>query len=135
MKTIFVDANIFLRFFTTDDEGQHRRAAGLLRKAASGNVVLVTGPPVLFETAWTLRAAYGQSRKKILDVLSAIGSMPGLKLLDRNLVEDAIALARRSGAEFADAYIVASACKAGADEVGSFNRKHFERLGAELADL
>lgn len=135
MKTIFVDANIFLRFFTTDDRRQHRRAARLLRRAASGKIALVTGPPVLFEIAWTLRSAYRQPKEKILDALSAIAAMPGLRLLDGDVAEEAIALARRSGAEFADAYIVASARKVGAGEVATFNRKHFDLLGAELARL
>ncbi len=135
MKTAFVDANVFLRFFTTDEEGQQQQAARLLRKAACGKAALVTGPPVLFEIAWTLRAAYGQPNDEILDALSAIASMPGLRLLDRDLVEDAIALARHSGEEFADAYILASARKAGVDEVATFNRRHFERLGAQLARL
>lgn len=59
-KTVFVDSNVFLRFFTVDDAGQHERAAQLFEKAAAGKVKLVTGPPVRFEIAWTLRSAYDQ---------------------------------------------------------------------------
>jgi predicted nucleic acid-binding protein len=33
---------------------------------------------------------------------------------------------------FADAYIVASSRRRGAEEIATFNRKHFERLGAPL---
>lgn len=135
MNEIFVDANVFLRFFTRDDEGQHGRAAKLLRNAAAGKVALVTGPPVLFEIAGTLSSAYGQPVEKVLEALSAIAAMPGLRLLDGKVVLDAIALARRTGAEFADSYIVASAANAGAGEIASFNRRHFERLGAALAEL
>ena len=135
MKTVFVDANVFLRFFTTDDAGQHERAAALFRLAAGGKVALVTGPPVLFEIAWTLRAAYRQPNDKVLDALSAIAATPGVTLLDRDLVEEAIALARGQEVEFADAYIAASARKAGADEIATFNRKYFERTGAALARL
>ena len=135
MKVVFIDANVFLRFFTKDDEGQHQKAAELLRKAAAGKVTVMSGPPVLFEIAWTLGSAYRQPKEKVLDVLSAIAAMPGLKLLDQDVVEETLALAKRTGAEFADAYIAASAGKAGAGEVATFNRKHFERLGVALADL
>lgn len=135
MKTVFVDANVFLRFFTTDDAGQHDRAAGLFRLAAARKVALVTGPPVLFEIAWTLRAAYGQPRAKVLDVLAAIAALPGLELTDGAAAHEALALARKSDQEFADAYIAASSRQWGADEIATFNRKHFEALGATLHGL
>lgn len=130
MKTVFVDANVFLRFFTVDDEGQHARAVGLFRKASSGGVRLITGPPVFFEVAWTLRSAYRQSRAAIVNVLSAMAAMPGLSLTDADAVEDAISLARRTGQEFADAYIVASAALTGAEAIATFNQRDFEKLGA-----
>lgn len=132
MKTVFVDANVFLRFFTTDDEGHHERAGELLRRAAAGQVDLVTGPPVLFEIAWTLRAAYRQPNPKVLAVLSAILALPGLRVTDAPLAEQALALARNSGAAFADAHIVASAETVTADAIATFNRKHFQKLGAAL---
>lgn len=135
MKVVFVDANVFLRFFTTDERGHHEQAAGLLRKAAAGKIALITGPPVLFEIAWTLRSAYSQPTEKVLEVLSALVALPGLRLTDAQLVEEAISLARRTGQEFADAYILANALHAGADEIATFNRKHFERMGANLYDL
>lgn len=135
MKTIFVDTNVFLRFFTTDDEGHHRRAVRLLREAAGGKHVLVTGPPVLFELAWTLRAAYDLPREKVLDVLARLAATPGLQLTDADLVEDALATARASGQEFADAYVAAGARRSGADAIATFNRKHFEKIDVPLHPL
>jgi len=134
-KTVFVDSNVFLRFFTVDDAGQHERAAQLFEKAAAGKVKLVTGPPVLFEIAWTLRAAYDQSRERVLEVFAAIQALSSLILTDAQLVEQAIELARKSGQEFADAYIVAAAEKVGAPEIATFNQKHFDKLGAKLHSL
>jgi predicted nucleic acid-binding protein len=132
MTAVFVDANVFLRFFTADDVGQHACAHRLFQRAAEGEIALMTGPPVLFEVAWTLRAAYGLAREEVLDVLARTASLPGLRLIDANLVEDALALARESSQEFADAYIAASARRAAATGVATFNQKHFERLGVPL---
>lgn len=132
MKRLFVDANVFLRFFTTDEAGHHTRAAALFRSAAAAELTLVTGPPVLFEIAWTLKAAYAQPHGTVLDVLSAILAFPGLQMTDAPLVERAIPLSRSSGQDFADAYIAASAEATRADAVATFNRKHFEKLGAAL---
>lgn len=135
MKTVFVDANVFLRFFTEDKEEQTDRAEALFRKGAGGKLDLVTGPPVLFEVAWTLRRAYGQPREKVLDVLARIAMVPGLRLTDRKLVEEAIRLAQQAGQEFPDAYISASASAVGAHAVATFNRKDFEALGVTFYSL
>ena len=135
MKTVFVDANVFLRFFTVDDKGQHEKAAGLLRRASAGKIALVTGPPVLFEMVWTLRSAYGISQDKVLDVLSRMSGMQGLRMTDADLVEEAITMCRATGQEFADAYVVASARRASAEGIATFNRRHFERMAAPLYPL
>lgn len=135
MKRVFVDANVFLRFFTQDDQGQHARSVRLFEQAVEGGVSLVTGPLVLFEIAWTLRSAYGLKRDQVLDVLSRLLGMPGLELVDGKLVERAIALARTSRREFADAYVVESARALGIDRIATFNGKDFSRLGVLLYAL
>ncbi len=135
MTSWFVDANVFLRFLTVDDQGQHERAARLFEKAARGQARLVCGPPVLFELAWTLRAAYKTPAAKVLEVLSAIYSMPGLTLTDEPLVAGALTLASETGVEFADAYIAANARAVLCSGVATFDRKDFVRLGIGIADL
>ena len=109
MKTWFVDANVFLRFLTVDDEGQHQKAARLFETAREGKCRLVTGPPVLFELAWTLRGAYKTPKDRVLEILSAVFATPGMSLTDAPLVAEALSLAAANGVEFADAYIAASA--------------------------
>jgi predicted nucleic acid-binding protein len=92
----------------------------------------VTGPPVLFEIAWTLRSAYDLPRGKVLDVLSRIASLPGLELADGPAVEEAVSVAKASGQEFADSYVLSSARRLGAGAVATFNRKDFLKMGATL---
>lgn len=135
MKTVFVDANVFIRFFAGDDAKQRAMASGLLRKAAAGRVALISGPPVLFEVAWTLRTTYRQPREEVLAMLSAIASHPGLTLTDAAMLQTALARAKESGQEFADSYIAASADAGGADAVATFNLKDFRKLGAPLYRL
>jgi predicted nucleic acid-binding protein len=132
MRTVYVDASVFMRFFVRDDEAQRKQAARLFRQAASGERALVAGPPVLFEIAWTLRSAYGLSRERVLGVLASLRGLQGLELTDRDVVDEALRLARESGQEFADAYIAASATLEGADAVATFNRRHFEKLAVPL---
>lgn len=135
MESVFVDANVFLRFLTKDDDGQASKAKSLFLKAQEGKLRLVTGPPILFEIAWTLKVRYKLSHTEILDVLESLIATPWLEMVDRDLAEEAVNIARLSGQDFADAYIHASAQQIGAAGVATFNRKHFEKLGTNLIDL
>jgi len=131
----FIDANVFLRFLTVDDLGQHAKAARFIELASKGEFRLVCGPPVLFELAWSLRAAYKTPKDKVLEILSAIYALPGLVLTDGPIVARALTLAARTNSEFADAYIAASAQVGECSGVATFNRKDFARLGLKVADL
>jgi predicted nucleic acid-binding protein len=135
VNTWFVDANIFLRFLTIDDQGQHGQAARLLAKASRGDLQLVCGPPVLFELSWTLRAAYKVPREKVVEILSAVYSMHGLAMTDAHLVETALTFADTAGVEFPDAYIAAGVLAAECDGLATFNRKDFAKMKIKLADL
>ena len=135
MTAWFVDTNVFLRFLTLDDEGHHVRAARLLESAARGERRLVSGPPVLFELAWTLRAAYKVPRARVLEILKAVFATPNLTLTDSPLVAEALSLASETDSEFADAYIAAASRADECSGVGTFNRKDFAKLGVELAEF
>jgi len=135
MTAWFVDANVFLRFLTVDDQGHHERAVRLFEAARAGECRLVTGPPVLSELAWTLRAAYKSPRVQVIEILSAVFAMPGMTLTDAPLVAEALSLASASGSEFADAYIAASTRAAGCAGVATFDRKDFAKLGVEQVPL
>jgi predicted nucleic acid-binding protein len=128
MRRVFVDANVFLRFFTVDDEGQHQKAVRLLNDGAAGRIVMVSGPTVLFEVAWTMWSAYGVAPLIILDTLESIAGFPGLFLSDVELVLAAVSLARESGVGFADAYIAVSSQAMGVDQVATFNVRDFKRM-------
>jgi predicted nucleic acid-binding protein len=135
MKVWFVDTNVFLRFLTRDEHGQHQKAVSFFEAACREECRLVTGPPVLFELAWTLRAAYKTPKARVLEILSAVFAMAGITLMDAPLVAEALTLASATGSEFADAYVAASSREAGCSGVATFNRKDFTRLGVELAEL
>ncbi|MDR3280985.1 MAG: PIN domain-containing protein [Synergistaceae bacterium] len=132
MRT-FVDANVFLRLFVEkDNPEQIVRSERLFAQARAGNIDLMTGPPVFFEIAWTLAYRYKVPNAAILDLLEAILAFPNLKVIDRNLVMAAIYLAKEKGGSFADSYIAASASDNDADNIATFNSKHFNKLAATL---
>jgi predicted nucleic-acid-binding protein len=129
----FVDANIFIRLFTEqDNEKQVAQSEQLLLAAQKGEVDLVTGPPVFFEIAWVLGQRYKVPNHKILDVLEAILSYPNLRVLNKEQVMAAIETARTKESAFADSYIMVTVANVTADNVATFNKKHFSKLGAQL---
>jgi predicted nucleic acid-binding protein len=135
MDSVFVDANVFLRFLARDEDGLASRAKGLFMKARKGQLRLVTGPPVLFEIAWTLKVRYKLPQAGILDILESLITTTWLDMIDKDLAEQAVNMARLSGQDFADAYIHASAQKIGAAGIATFSRKHFDKLGTNLVAL
>ena len=131
MKEVFVDTNIFMRLFETSEPKQTDKAKALFKRAAQDKIHLIVGPPVLFELAWVLKSAVNRSNSEILDVLEAIVAWKGLKILDKEYVNQAIALAKATKQGFADAYITITAQNQGL-EVATFNQKHFTKLGANI---
>ena len=135
MRRIFIDTNVLLRPFVNDDSRQVAEAVSLFQRAADGEIELLVGPPILFEAAWTLRRYHKVEENKILDVLSVILDMKGITVLDRELVVEAIELARKNNVEFADSYIAASIRHTGVDGLATFNRRHFSSLHIALEPM
>jgi predicted nucleic-acid-binding protein len=129
MKRWFVDANVFLRVLTEDDEGQCQKARSLFEEAAAGRVELVTGSPVLFELAWTLRSRYEKPPREILQIIESVLGTPGVQVADAVRVREAIDLARQCKGEFPDAYVAAMSSATGCHGVATFNARDFKRLG------
>jgi predicted nucleic acid-binding protein len=134
MEEIFIDSNVFLRFYASDDAGQGDLAEELFRRAARNEIGLVTGPPVFFEVAWTLKAWAKWPNAKILDTLQAMTAIPNMRLIDKDTVISAILLAKAAGQEFADSYIAATVRERGI-KLMTFNHKHFMKLKTPLYTL
>ncbi len=132
MKKVFVDTNIFIRYLTDDTPSQIDKVEHLFVLAEKGQLKLVTGPPVFFEMAWTLKSFYKMSRKGIYECLSGIIGLPGLEVTDLDILEEALELFHHTSADFSDAYIAVSCKEVGADCVATFNAKHFKNLDVKM---
>ena len=128
----FVDTNYFVRIFVADDEKQTEQAIVLFQRAEAGGVKLMTLSHILFELAWTLSRRYKVSKMGVIERLEAIMTMPNLFVPDREIVNEALIRAKLTDSEFADSYIVVAAERAGADNLATFNTKHFTQLGAVI---
>lgn len=77
---LFVDTNVFLRFLTNDVPDQAAAAEALFRRAAAGEVGLVTNAMVLAELVWVLESYYHLARPDVQERAMAVACMDGLSL-------------------------------------------------------
>ena len=135
MKKIFADTNLFVRYLVNDIPSQIDKVEQLFDRAEKGEVRLVTGPPVFFEMAWTLKSFYNMGRKGIYECLSSILGLPGLEITELDILEEALELYCHTSSDFSDAYVAVLSQKAGADALATFNTRHFKNLDVELYPL
>ena len=132
MKTYFVDTNVFMRYLVNDNADHADRVEIFLEQAEKGKIKLVTGPPVFFELAWTLKSFYEMKKNEIYSCLLSIAGIPGLTVTDIDVIIDALNMYKEHSVEFSDAYISVLSKKMNADGVATFNKKHFNKLDVNV---
>ena len=135
MKKIFIDTNIFIRYLINDVPSQIDKVERLFDLSEKGEITLITGPPVFFEIAWTLKSFYNVNREGIYESISAIIGLPGLEIIDLEILEEALELYKQTSVDFSDVYIAVQAKKAGAESIATFSTKHFKNLNVEIYPL
>ena len=128
MKTCFIDTNLFIRYLTNDDPQKADRVDRLLEQAVNGKIGLMTAEIVLAEVVWVLESYYKLEKARIAEMLKAILSTSGLKVLNGRIVEKALQYYSLQNIDFVDAYIVALMQKHKIDGIYSFDKKHLDRI-------
>lgn len=135
-EPIFVDTNVFLRFFVADVEDLYEKARDLFEKAEKGEIKLVTSEMVIAEIIWVLESYYGFLKEEIREVVKSLLHTKGLKVMNSNLIEEAIERYKDNNVEFIDAYSSSLVKKRGYNRIATFDKKHFKRLeGIEIVEM
>jgi predicted nucleic-acid-binding protein len=124
----FIDTNLFLRYLTNDLPAQADAVEGLLRQAASGEILLVTNCMVIAELVWTLESFYKLAPGVIQDQLFATLNTPGLEVEDSDILFQALLWYVEKKVDFIDAYNVAWMQSRAIQTAFTFDRKHFSRF-------
>lgn len=128
MKTVWVDTNIVLRFFTEKPREQYERAAALMQRAANGELVVHVTPIVIAEVAAVLHHSFDIPLREIAETLQKLLMARGVAAEDGANVLEALEQSGRLGIDFVDTYLLICARQAGA-EVASFDTDFPKRLG------
>ena len=125
---VFVDTNVFLRFFVKDVETLYEKARSLFEKAESGKIRLETSELVIAEIVWVLESFYGFTRKEIVDVLITLLSSRNLKIANSARISASIQFYVSGNMDFIDAYNIAYMKSKGLENIATFDLKHYKRV-------
>ena len=127
---IGLDTNVLLRYYVDDDaDAATRLQCEIARHVIDGQRPCAVSTTVVLELEWVLRGHYGFAPEEVLRVLRHVLSMPWVTVIDRSVVERAVASAE-GGLDFADALHHASfaACAS----VMTFDDRKFARRARRL---
>jgi predicted nucleic acid-binding protein len=100
----FVDANIFLRYFTGSDADKAGRAKRLLERVERGEEKVATSALVVFETVFTLQRTYKVAKAQVREMVTDLLTLPGVLLPGKSLCLRALDLYVEKNVSFVDAY-------------------------------
>jgi predicted nucleic-acid-binding protein len=127
-RRAFIDTNLLLRFLTNDIPEQADAVERLLRRAAVGEVVLVTNTMVIAEMVWTLTRFYKQPREIIGDDVTSLINSPGLEVEEAELLLEAVNDYVVKKVSFIDAYNAAWLTRHGLADTYTYDRRHYSRF-------
>jgi predicted nucleic-acid-binding protein len=128
VEEIFVDTNVFLRFFVRDIESFYQKAKELFEKAEKGNLRLETNEMVIAEIVWVLESYYNFSRIEIKEVIDTIIETRNIKVASHSKIRDAIKLYASDRMDYIDAYNIVYIKAKDCEKVATFDKRHFKSV-------
>ncbi|MBU1089021.1 PIN domain-containing protein [Patescibacteria group bacterium] len=126
MKKLYVDTNVFLRYFLNDNTRQSNLARKYFLQAQKNNCKLFTIPQILFEFAYVLKSVYKRNKKDVVTHLKIILSMNFLVINNKEELKQATVIYQNKNIDLVDAYLFVCA-QTNQAEVFSFD-KDFKKL-------
>jgi len=124
---IFVDTNIFIRYFASDDLNKSKKVEELFQKIVQGEIECFTNQMVIAEIVWVLDKFYNMDRQLICDNIEFVVNTPNLKVKEKNIILKAASIYRNSNIDFIDAYNYSYILANGAESIFSYD-SHFDKL-------
>jgi len=119
---IFLDTNIFLRFFLKENELVFRRLEKLFSEIISGNIIGVTNAMIIAEVVWVLSRSYKWNKEKICDNIEFILITPNIRFKDKAILVNAVNVYKEKNIGFIDAYNYSYMKANSIDEIYTFDR-------------
>ena len=128
MRSVLIDANVFVSFFIERNEAQRAAARALLTKAEEGEIAAILPQFVVFEVTYVLQSQYGLAGEPLMSVIRAIIAFPGVQLIDDCPWKRVMEIWPDPLPSLADAAIAAIALTNRGAAVATFDQKLAKRL-------
>ncbi|NQT67902.1 MAG: PIN domain-containing protein [Actinobacteria bacterium] len=119
---IFLDTNIFLRYFLKENETVFRRLEKLFSEIILGNIIGVANAMIIAEVIWVLSRSYKWNKEKICDNIELILITPNIRFKDKAILVNAVNVYKEKNISFIDAYNYSFIRANGVTEIYSFDR-------------
>ena len=91
---LFLDTNVWLRYFIGDDEKQLETVKNILQLANQGNLQLATSTFVLSEFIYVEMSFYKIQKKSVIEDLEAIHQVRGIWIVEKTEFSSSFAIFR-----------------------------------------
>jgi len=132
LRSVVVDANVFVSFFVERNAAQRVAARTLIAAAEEGEIAAILPQFIVFEVAYVLQSQYGVTGERLASVVLAILAFPGVLLIYDCPWKRVLDLWPSPLSSIADAALAAIAANNRYDAVATFDRKlakRFQDLG------
>ena len=134
MTRVVLDTNVLVSFLTDRDLPQQAQAAGLLSRAAAGEIQVILHQTVVMELAYVLRNLYNMSSEEVAPLLRDLLALQGVVVADRLPWSAVLDLWPSQVPDLADAILAAVASVDRCDAIATFDmafRRRMAKLGVK----
>lgn len=103
---LFIDTNVWLRFFLGDVESQHQECVELFGKIERGNFRPYTSAIVILEIYYLLDKFYAVPTSTLWEFIEAVIETRNITIIDKTDTQSALALSKKSKRKVSDCFIV-----------------------------
>jgi predicted nucleic acid-binding protein len=82
VRSVVVDANVLVSYFTARNDRQLAAAKALLQHAEDGDLVAIVPQFVVFEVTYILQSLYGITGDRLTAMIRDVVSFPGARVTD-----------------------------------------------------
>lgn len=115
MKSLLLDANIFLRFLLNDIPSQYSIAKKLILQAKSGQLEIIVPQIIIFEIAFSLDKYYLFSKSEVVEKVEPLISMQYFKIQDKEIFQRALNIYEDKNLSLVDCFLKAKSEEMGID--------------------
>jgi predicted nucleic acid-binding protein len=130
VRSVVVDANVFVSFFVERNKAQQDAALELLAATEEGEIAGVIPQSVMFEIVYVLHSQYKLAPRQLARVMDAVTAFPGMQILDHSPWKAVLKIWPDRLSGLTDAVVIALATANRYDAVATFDRKLANKLQA-----